>query len=231
MNIVNQFSLRTAILLFSQSDTAESAVKPIANNKKQNDLLWHKMNQKVFKTIHKTQLPFFISNENTQKGDDFGEKLSHAVQAVFCQGFENVIIVGNDTPGLTTKHIQQAAALLEHNKLVIGPDHKGGAYLIGIAYDTYCMTLFSKINWKTSKVVPQLKVFATERYVVLKPLSDFNTFFDLKSVLEDLAFLDLLKSNLLSLLSYHSTLKRFTALINTNTVPHCNFNKGSPVLG
>jgi hypothetical protein len=58
----------------------ETVVKPIAHSKMQNYLLWHKR-KKVLQTIRKTKLPF-KSDENTQEGISFGEKLSHAVQGV-----------------------------------------------------------------------------------------------------------------------------------------------------
>ena len=76
MNLDCKHSSSTAILLFAQSNQVESALKPIAYQKKQNDLLWAKLNQKVLQTIHKTNLPYFISDEKTQVGDYFGDKLS-----------------------------------------------------------------------------------------------------------------------------------------------------------
>jgi glycosyltransferase A (GT-A) superfamily protein (DUF2064 family) len=231
MNRVQNISSRTAILLFAQSSKLESAIKPIATSKKKNDVLWHKMNQKVLQKIHKTKLPFFISDENTQEGTRFGEKLSHAVQAVFNEGYEKVIIVGNDTPGLTIKDIQQAAASLENNELVLGPDHRGGAYLIGISKNSYNRSLFARVNWKTSKVVQELKAFSNEPYAVLKPLSDFNTFADFTTILRDLSYLNRIKSNLLSLLFFQLFLNRFIGAVYTYNVLGFNFNKGSPAVG
>jgi hypothetical protein len=33
----------------------------------------------------KTKLPYFISDESTQQGDSFGDKLSHAIQSVLIE--------------------------------------------------------------------------------------------------------------------------------------------------
>jgi glycosyltransferase A (GT-A) superfamily protein (DUF2064 family) len=231
MNKVHEFSTRIAILLFAQSDKLESAIKPIATNKRQNDLLWSKMNQKVLGTIHKTNLPYFISDETTQIGTTFGEKLSTAVQAVFDQGFENIIIVGNDTPGLTAQLIHDTDFSLGQNDLVLGPDYNGGAYLIGLSKGVFNKKMFANLSWKTSKVFQQLKAFSEDQVVILKPLSDFNTISDFNTVSIGLSYLSTIKGLLLSLLFYHLFLNRFIDTVYTYNILGFNFNKGSPVLG
>jgi hypothetical protein len=45
----------------------------------------------------KTKLPYFISDESTQQGDSFGDKLSHAIQSVLDRGYDKVIVLGNDS--------------------------------------------------------------------------------------------------------------------------------------
>lgn len=230
MITIKHLYLRTAILLFAQSASVESTAKPIAHSKKQNDLLWSKMNQKVLRTIHKTKLPFFISNETIQEGNSFGEKLSTAIEAVFDQGFEKVIIVGNDSPGLTAAAIQKANVSLDHNELVLGPDFKGGAYLIGISKSVFNKDLFATLDWKTSKVFKQLKALSTEQSFILKPLSDFNSFADFSTVTIGLSYLSKIKDILVSLLFYQLFLNRFIDTAYTYNVLGFNFNKGSPVL-
>ena len=231
MSKVKSIPSLTAILLFAQSDKLESAIKPIATTKRRNDLLWNKMNQKVLRAIHKTKLPYFISDETTQIGTTFGEKLSTAVQAIFNQGFEKVIIVGNDTPGLSTQLIHNARFSLDQNDLVLGPDYKGGAYLIGLSKDDFNKNLFANLSWRTSKVLQQLKAFSKDQVVILKPLSDFNTLSDFSTVNIGLSYLSKIKGILLSLLFYQLFLNRFIDTVYTYNVLGFNFNKGSPVLG
>jgi glycosyltransferase A (GT-A) superfamily protein (DUF2064 family) len=43
---------------------------------------------------------------------------------------KKVIVVGNDSPGLTQDHLQNAGLGLQNNKWVLD-DCKGGTYLIG----------------------------------------------------------------------------------------------------
>jgi glycosyltransferase A (GT-A) superfamily protein (DUF2064 family) len=230
MNLDFKHSSSTAILLFAQSNKIESALKPIAYQKKQNDLLWEKMNNKVLQTISKTGLPYFISDEKTQVGDCFGDKLSHAIQAVFEKGFAKVIVVGNDSPGLTQHHLQNACLGLQNKKWVLGPDCKGGSYLIGVSKSTFNAALFSKISWRTSQVITELKELSLEDAILLSPLADFNTSADFKNVLKGFSFCSAFKNSLASLLFYQRSLNQFLKRQYSYAFVGLNFNKGSPIL-
>jgi glycosyltransferase A (GT-A) superfamily protein (DUF2064 family) len=230
MNLDCKHSSSIAILLFAQSNKIESALKPIAYQKKQNDLLWQKMNHKVLQTIRKTALPYFISDEKTQIGESFGDKLSHAIQAVFEKGFEKVIVVGNDSPGLTKEHFLNATIGLVHKNWVFGPDYKGGTYLIGVSRSVFNEALFSKISWCTTQVVTELKALSAENAILLSPLADFNTLADFKNVLKGFSFYSTFKNSLISLLFYKPHLNRFLKKHYSYEFFGLNFNKGSPVL-
>ncbi|EIA08546.1 DUF2064 domain-containing protein [Flavobacterium frigoris] len=230
MNLDCKHSLSTAILLFAQSDQVESAVKPIAYQKKQNDLLWQKMNQKVIQTIHKTNLPYFISDEKTQVGQSFGDKLSHAIQLVFDKGFEKVIVVGNDSPGLTVTHFKNAQLGLENKKWVFGPDRKGGTYLIGVSKSVFNAALFAKISWCTNQVAAQLKALSFKESTILSPLADLNTIADFKNILKGFSFYSTFKNYMLSMLSYQHPINRVLKKRYCFEIVGFNFNKGSPIM-
>lgn len=66
-----------------------------------------------------------------QRGDSFGERLENAVETLSDLGYAKVVIVGRDCPDLQSADIQQAFSALEERQLVLGPDHRGGCYLIG----------------------------------------------------------------------------------------------------
>lgn len=230
MNLDSKHSSSTAILLFAQSNKVESALKPIAYQKKQNDLLWAKMNQKVLQTIHKTNLPYFISDEKTQIGESFGDKLSHAIQTVFDKGFEKVIVVGNDSPGLTKEHFLNARIGLQQKEWVFGPNCKGGTYLIGVSKSVFNAALFANISWRTAQVAAQLKVLSFENSILLSPLADLNTVADFDEVLKAFPFYSTFKNSLLSLVSYHHPIIRVLKKRYYFDIVGFNFNKGSPVL-
>lgn len=230
MNLNNKHFSSTAVLLFAQSDKVESALKPIASSKRQNDLLWHKLNQKVLQTVRKTKLPYFISDESTQEGASFGDKLSHAIELVFNQGFKKVIVIGNDSPGLTSKIITEANEELQNQNWVFGPDFNGGTYLIGVSKANYDKSLFSQIDWHTNQVLEQLKALSFEGYKALSLLSDFNTLSDFNNLLKGFSFYSSFINSLCSLLFYQHSLNTFFNEQYTYNVLGFNFNKGSPVM-
>jgi hypothetical protein len=230
MNCKDNPSLSTALLIFAQSDKVQSTLKPIAYNRKQNEALWHKMNERVLVLVQKTKLPYFISDENTQQGDSFGGKLSHAIQSVLDKGFDKVIVLGNDSPGLRFTHLHEAFMELQDKSVVLGPDFKGGTYLMGISRVSFNKEAFAKIDWQTPKVFEQLEaLYSTQKIGITAPLADCNTKSDFEKLLRDLPFYSTFKSVLLSLLFYSFAIYQFFKHLYTNTIIGLNFNKGSPV--
>ncbi len=67
-----------------------------------------------------------------QCGASFAERLENAVESLARLGYQEIVIVGGDCPGLDQSDIIQAFELLGQHRLVLGPDHRGGCYLIGI---------------------------------------------------------------------------------------------------
>ena len=75
-------------------------------------------------------------------GDDFlyepqtrghlGDRLVDAFTTAFGQGVQKAVVVGSDVPDLTARRIAAALRLLDHYPIVIGPDHGGGYYLMGM---------------------------------------------------------------------------------------------------
>jgi hypothetical protein len=224
-------SLSTALLIFAHSDEVQSALKPLAYTKKQNKALWHKMNERVVALVGKTKLPYFISDENTQLGDSFGDKLSHAIQFVFDKGYDKVIVLGNDSPGLRLANLHEASAALQENSTVLGSDFKGGAYLIGISKSFFNERAFAKVDWQTPAVFMQLQsLFLAQNPIIIAPLADCNTKSDFEKLLQDLPFNNDFKNVLLSLRGYSRVIYRFLNHFHTNLSIGLTFNKGSPVL-
>jgi hypothetical protein len=231
MNCKENLSLSTALLIFAHSDKAQSALKPIAYNKKQNEALWHKMNERAVALVQKTKLPYFISDESSQQGLSFGDKLSHAIQSVLDRGYDKVIVLGNDSPGLRLNHLQKAYLELQDKSVVLGPDFKGGTYLTGISKVSFNKEAFAKIDWQTTKVFDQLQVLYSEvKLGIIAPLTDCNTKIDFDKLFLDLPFYCTFKSVLASLLFYATSILSFLKYCYTNAIIGLNFNKGSPVM-
>jgi 2-phospho-L-lactate guanylyltransferase (CobY/MobA/RfbA family) len=65
-------------------------------------------------------------------GASFGERLEDAVERLAMLGYRKIVIVGSDCPSLEAHDISRTFQLLEQKRLVLGPDHRGGCYLIGL---------------------------------------------------------------------------------------------------
>ena len=229
MNLLKSNSSTTAIILFAKSEEIESAAKLIAPSAKQNLLLWKKMNDMVLKTIQKTKLPYFISNETNQVGTTFGEKITHSIQEIFAKGFQNVIVVGNDCIGLKAKNLLNAAQNLQTNSCVLGADYNGGVYLIGVSKSEFSTGLFESIPWQTKNVFLALQTLYKKQSVAYLPrLADCNSASDFKKILHQLPYFSRLKKILLSFLF----VPKHQNKIETNSIVSqyyvASFNKGSP---
>jgi glycosyltransferase A (GT-A) superfamily protein (DUF2064 family) len=67
-----------------------------------------------------------------QVGSSFGQRLENAIESLAQDGYQEIVIVGRDCPDLEPGDILSAFELLKRHHLVLGPDHRGGCYLIGI---------------------------------------------------------------------------------------------------
>ncbi|MEB2784168.1 TIGR04282 family arsenosugar biosynthesis glycosyltransferase [Algoriphagus persicinus] len=85
-----------------------------------------------------------------QSGQDLGDKMSHALQRLFQENFDRLIIIGTDCAEITPKLISKAFEELEANEVVIGPATDGGYYLLGMT--TFISGLFEGIPWSTDQV-------------------------------------------------------------------------------
>ena len=79
------------------------------------------------------------------QGDgDLGERLTRAAAD------PPLILLGADTPDLTTRHLEAAAEALRGNEAVIGVAEDGGYWLLGIARPM--PFLFADMPWSTDEV-------------------------------------------------------------------------------
>lgn len=116
----------------------------------------------------------------SQHGSDLGIKMYNAFFTVFNKGYEKVIIVGTDSPDISSKIIQNAISLLENYDVVIGPANDGGYYLLGLK--SKLVDLFSGIKWSTKSVLDNTieKLNNSElNYYMLDELTDIDTKEDL----------------------------------------------------
>ena len=120
-----------------------------------------------------------------QAGDDLGERMGAAFDAVIAQGVERVLLVGSDLPALSPDLLRAADAALTAGaaNVVLGPSLDGGYVLIG-AHRTPWM-LFRGITWSQPDVLARTLDAATRaglRAVTLSAAQDVDTLADLRAV-------------------------------------------------
>lgn len=171
----------TAILVFARSSEEELRHKKIRRGKS----LFDALTGHVLTEVKKTQLPYFHINETQQDGVSFGVRFSNAIQMVFDKGYNRIITIGNDSPHLTSSHIEEAILALQNEDLVIGPSSDGGFYLMGLHRNDFNKANFEKLSWQTSSIRKEVidMVLPKEKKVfALNQLSDIDTFFDVKAM-------------------------------------------------
>ncbi|WP_459212537.1 TIGR04282 family arsenosugar biosynthesis glycosyltransferase [Aquimarina rhabdastrellae] len=220
---------QTAILIFANSSQEEIKRKAIEKGQS----LFQQLNQQIIRTVEKTTLPYFLFTEDRQKGLSFGERFVNALQNVFDMGFDNVIMIGNDSPQLSTQLLHKSEQLLKQNKVVLGPNHDGGFYLIGLHKSQFHKAYFLNLPWQTHRISQCITSHfkATNTVVLLPTLIDIDTVADLKKLH------NYYKSISVILLHYITQILSTTYRVwnhvqkhSQNLFLHNSYNKGSPLL-
>jgi glycosyltransferase A (GT-A) superfamily protein (DUF2064 family) len=114
-----------------------------------------------------------------QVGRTFAERFEHAIETVARLGYDEVVAVGRDCPALRALDIERAFAELKSKKLVLGPDHRGGCYLI--AFRSADRGLLRDVRWKRNTDCAQLLRRAGTARVFLLPVKhDLDSWSDLR---------------------------------------------------
>ena len=179
----------TAILFFTRTAKNEAAVKSWTSIPDLDYQIASTLINRTRKRLQTAPFPVFPVEENQQKGNSFGEKLSNAFKLIFDKGFRYVIAIGNDCQNFSPDWLQ-IQEQLSTGRTVLGPDLRGGVYLLGISSDQNYNKIFKHISWNTNQVFGQLKQYFHNHYSIeYKP--DINSGEDLKS---DVSLADLIKS-------------------------------------
>jgi rSAM/selenodomain-associated transferase 1 len=110
-----------------------------------------------------------------QEGNDLGERMKNAFNSSFTAGYEKIIIIGTDCPGINKSILENAFMALNNLDIVIGPATDGGYYLLGMKKE--CPFLFQNIEWSTDKVLQQTIDLCNKNrlsYFLLPELSDID---------------------------------------------------------
>jgi glycosyltransferase A (GT-A) superfamily protein (DUF2064 family) len=89
-----------------------------------------------------------------QRGEDFGERLRNAFADARALGYETIVVVPGDVPGLGLPQLQRAFDLLRDRAVVLGPSPDGGVYLLGVRGPSE--HVLSGVRWQTGFVLHDL---------------------------------------------------------------------------
>jgi len=125
-----------------------------------------------------------------QRGNNFGERLLATAEDLLACGYDSICLIDSDSPTVPAAAFEQAVAELSRpgDRIVLGPAHDGGYYLIGLKRAH--PEPFADITWSTSSVFAETITAAIKANleVVVLPL-----WYDV----DDAATLDILTSELL----------------------------------
>lgn len=117
-----------------------------------------------------------------QQGENLGDRMAHAFRTSFDLGYQQVSIVGSDSPDLPHDYLLEALAALQSDRVVIGPSTDGGYYTLGFTPKTFCPEVFQDMPWSTSQVYPltlETLKHNTRTVHILPTWSDIDTLEDL----------------------------------------------------
>lgn len=113
-----------------------------------------------------------------QQGKDLGERMEHAFQQGFHEGYKQIVLIGSDLPELHPDDLRKAFTALDTNEYVLGPAKDGGYYLIGMK--SLNSKLFRNIAWSTDTVLQaSLEKLKDKSLTLLETRRDLDTYEDL----------------------------------------------------
>lgn len=156
-----QLSSSTALIFFSRSAAAEAVSKPWlgTGRKRQNHAVARLLIAQAKASIQGSGLEIIAYDERLQRGKTFGERLANAFADVFARGYKAAIAVGNDSPQLGKTDWAALRAALESGQTILGPTHRGGAYLIGLQADEFDEAAMAALPWQSAATYKALHAY------------------------------------------------------------------------
>lgn len=94
--------------------------------------------------------PNQLYKKKLQSGEDLGEKMLHAFEEGFQNGYQKICIIGTDCFELNSFIVSKAFAQLKKEDAVLGPAKDGGYYLLGM--NQLLKEVFQNKEWSTDSV-------------------------------------------------------------------------------
>lgn len=165
MRTNHSISHRSAILLFVRDDREESRLKPLPSIGRAGGLGYRRLNRAIagrLAPLRSDGVDLIVATTGSstvaegahvlrQRGDDFGARITNALDDAFALGYDHVVVVGNDAPAIAADDVRLAFDTLAAGASVVAaPTIDGGAFLIGAARERFDRDTLRSLPWQTS---------------------------------------------------------------------------------
>ncbi|BCS98890.1 hypothetical protein DSLASN_45220 [Desulfoluna limicola] len=110
----------------------------------------------------------------SQKGEDLGKRMSHALTRAFEDGHRKAVIVGGDAPDLPVRLVHEAFEALESSDTVFVPVSDGGYCLVGARKGALFAPMFEGMRWSHSHVMEETVKRAKAHKISVRLLSGWH---------------------------------------------------------
>jgi glycosyltransferase A (GT-A) superfamily protein (DUF2064 family) len=165
---------RRCVLLFTRPPSTEARLKGLRSA----EAVFLRIQREVAAAAAKAGADLV---RTPQRGTTFGERLRNAFRDVRALGYDEIVVVPGDVPGLGARQLTEAFRALGGSSAVLGPSPDGGVYLIGCRGPAD--RLLEGVRWNTAHVLRDLIARAPDA-VLLDPLADLDRPVDLPRLAE-----------------------------------------------
>jgi 2-phospho-L-lactate guanylyltransferase (CobY/MobA/RfbA family) len=179
-------SLSRCVLLFSRSPLHEGVVKSVPGGGR----LFAFSIRRVAEAARALGVDLILASEGPapekaralpQHGRGFAERLTNAFHDAHDAGYDEIVAVPGDVPGVSEARLATAFRALETRDVVLGPSPDGGVWLIGSRAKSDLSELFEGVPWRTASVFSALLRNAPDA-AVLDALADVDRPSDLAAL-------------------------------------------------
>jgi rSAM/selenodomain-associated transferase 1 len=128
---------------------------------------------------------YFASNypqlpRQAQVGNDLGERMANALRGLLQAGYQQVALIGSDSPDLPLSCVEQAFVVLRRSDVVIAPAADGGYVLIGES--CHHPQLFESMPWSCADLMRQTARVLAEQRIDWRQLATWEDIDDAESL-------------------------------------------------
>lgn len=171
------------LILFSSDSHHKRYSLPSNTSKHTSSILAKTLKQNTLQWVKKTNLPYVVYDDSYQYAKNFEDNITSAIQFGYTLGYSSVILIGDDCPQIHTVRIESVLAHLALGHNVLGPDERGGIYLLGMRKEYFSEEYFKNLPWQSKKLfhilLTTLDNYNSQLYILPRKI-DLNFLVDVK---------------------------------------------------